>query len=78
MGLKKGHLWLEYWEERNEQAYDYDAEAEILRTVFEEARAKSILSLGCGSAPYLRRLGSGWFEGTGIDRDQALLDVGAD
>lgn len=76
MNITQENLWLECWEERNDEVYDYDAEATILASQFEKAGAKSVLSLGCGTGPYLRRLAPRGFKGTGVDIDQSLLDIG--
>lgn len=76
MNATQENLWLEYWEERNDEVYNYDAEATILASQFKKAGAKSVLSLGCGTGPCLRRLAPRGFKGTGVDRDQSLLDIG--
>jgi len=76
VNLTQGNLWLEYWQERNDEVFDYDAEATVLASQFERTGAKSVLSLGCGTGPYLHRLAPRGFEGTGVDRDQSLLDIG--
>lgn len=76
MDVTQEKLWLQYWEKRNNEVYDYDAETAVLANEFKGVSAKSILSLGCGTGPYLRRLPLKRFKGTGVDKNQLLLDIG--
>lgn len=71
-----GRLWKRYWEERNNVVYDYETETELLATELRRHRATSFLSLGCGMAPYIRRLVPRGFAATGVDIDKGLLRCG--
>ena len=72
------NLWFKYWEERSCKVHEYDAETAVLLSEMRLVGAKSVLSLGCGTAPFLRRLASEGFECTGVDHDKVLLDIGED
>lgn len=55
---------------------DYNAEAELLRRVFEQYGARPVrrvLDLGCGSGNHLAELSRAGFDVTGVDRSEAML-----
>ena len=72
---KLGPLWLRYWEDRNEEVYEYDFENELLLQELRKTNARKILSLGCGTGPFLRRMASLGFQGIGVDIDQSLIEI---
>lgn len=76
MDVNRGKLWLHYWEKRNEEVYDYKTETKIIESELKKESVRSILSLGCGTGPYLRRLALKGFKGTGVDKNQTLIDIG--
>lgn len=71
-------LWEDYWQARSDLVFDYKAETAVLLQELRSNGAQTVLSLGCGTGPYLRRLVREGIQGSGVDWNENLLKQARD